>query len=67
MTESKIHNAQIETAIKLDKKDFAHIPPQMEMSSGSDIKVSPMAGRCARALAIIFYHRQRHFEANAFL
>ncbi|KAK0388247.1 hypothetical protein NLU13_4492 [Sarocladium strictum] len=42
VTESKQDNARVETAIKLDKKDFADIPPpQMEVPSNA--KVSPMA------------------------
>lgn len=42
VTESKRDNARVETAIKLDKKDFVNVPPQMEVGS-SDMKVSPMA------------------------
>ncbi|KAI9172425.1 Cysteine desulfurase [Paramyrothecium foliicola] len=42
VTESKRDNARVETAIKLDKKDFADIPPP-QMTGSSDIKVSPMA------------------------
>lgn len=41
VTETKKNNAQVETAIKLDKKDFVDLPPpQMD---GNDIMVSPMA------------------------
>jgi cysteine desulfurase len=36
-------NARVETAIKLDKKDFADIPPP-SMDVPSNAKVSPMAG-----------------------
>lgn len=43
MTESKRDNARVETAIKLDKKDFADIPQQVDMTS-PNMKVSPMAG-----------------------
>jgi cysteine desulfurase len=43
VTESKRDNARVETAIKLDKKDFADIPPP-QMTGSSDVKVSPMAG-----------------------
>ncbi|KAK5987490.1 Cysteine desulfurase [Cladobotryum mycophilum] len=44
VTESKRDNARVETAIKLDKKDFADIPPpEMGLSSNSNMKVSPMA------------------------
>lgn len=44
VTESKRDHARVETAIKLDKKDFADIPPtQVDMSS-PNMKVSPMAG-----------------------
>lgn len=45
VTESKPDNARVETAIKLDKKDFAGIPPTM-MQNGSEMKISPMAGMC---------------------
>ncbi len=44
VTETKRDNARVETAIKLDKKDFADIPPPMMEKNTSDIKVSPMAG-----------------------
>lgn len=43
MTESKRDNARVETAIKLDKKDFADIPQSVDMTS-PNMKVSPMAG-----------------------
>jgi len=42
VTESKPDNARVETAIKLDKKDFADIPPP-SMDVPSNAKVSPMA------------------------
>ncbi|KAM0739065.1 hypothetical protein ACQRIT_006802 [Beauveria bassiana] len=42
VTGSKPNNAQVETAIKLDKKDFAGITPSM-MQNGSEMKISPMA------------------------
>jgi cysteine desulfurase len=42
VSESKRDNARVETAIKLDKKDFANIPPP-QMPGTSDVKVSPMA------------------------
>lgn len=42
VSESKRDNAQVETAIKLDKKDFVDISPAMEAPSNA--KVSPMAG-----------------------
>ena len=42
VTESKPDNARVETAIKLDKKDFADIPPP-SMDAPSNAKVSPMA------------------------
>jgi cysteine desulfurase len=42
VTETKRDNARVETAIKLDKKDFADIPPP-QMGGSSDMKVSPMA------------------------
>lgn len=51
MTESKPDNARVETAIKLDKKDFAGIPPSM-MQNGSEMKISPMAGTCQIARRI---------------
>ncbi|RSM02699.1 Cysteine desulfurase, mitochondrial [Fusarium oligoseptatum] len=41
VSESKRDNAQVETAIKLDKKDFVDISPAMETPSNA--KVSPMA------------------------
>lgn len=43
VSESKTDHARVETAIKLDKKDFANIPPP-QMDIPSDAKVSPMAG-----------------------
>jgi cysteine desulfurase len=43
VSESKRDNARVETAIKLDKKDFADIPPP-SMGAPSNVKVSPMAG-----------------------
>jgi cysteine desulfurase len=43
VTESKPDNARVETVIKLDKKDFADIPPP-SMDAPSNAKVSPMAG-----------------------
>ncbi|KAM3428693.1 hypothetical protein NHJ13734_008498 [Beauveria thailandica] len=42
VTGSKPNNAQVETAIKLDKKDFVGITPSM-MQNGSEMKISPMA------------------------
>lgn len=45
MTESKQDQARVETAIKLDKKDFADIPPP-PMGAPADARVSPMAGMC---------------------
>jgi cysteine desulfurase len=42
VTESKPDNARVETVIKLDKKDFADIPPP-SMDAPSNAKVSPMA------------------------
>lgn len=48
VTGSKPNNAQVETAIKLDKKDFAGIPPSM-VHNGSEMKISPMAGMCQPA------------------
>lgn len=42
VTETKKDNARVETAIKLDKKDFADIPPP-QMDTPSNAKVSPMA------------------------
>ncbi|KAF4972756.1 hypothetical protein FZEAL_9538 [Fusarium zealandicum] len=42
VSESKRDNAQVETAIKLDKTDFADIPPP-PMEASSNVKVSPMA------------------------
>uniref|UniRef100_A0A0B7K6W8 cysteine desulfurase n=2 Tax=Bionectria ochroleuca TaxID=29856 RepID=A0A0B7K6W8_BIOOC len=42
VSESKRDNARVETAIKLDKKDFADIPPP-SMGAPSNVKVSPMA------------------------
>lgn len=41
VTETKKNNAQVETAIKLDKKDFADLPPPSV--DGNNIMVSPMA------------------------
>lgn len=43
VTGSRQDNAKVETAIKLDKKDFADIPPP-QMGGPSNTKVSPMAG-----------------------
>lgn len=43
VSESKRDNAQVETAIKLDKKDFIDIAPP-SMDSPANAKVSPMAG-----------------------
>lgn len=43
VTESKKDHARVETAIKLDKKDFVDIPPP-PMGVPADAKVSPMAG-----------------------
>lgn len=43
VSESKRDNAQVETAIKLDKKDFTDIPPPMKAPSNAE--VSPMAGQ----------------------
>jgi cysteine desulfurase len=45
VSESKRDNARVETAIKLDKKDFADIPPP-QMDTPANAKVSPMAGKC---------------------
>lgn len=45
VTESKPDKAQVETAIKLDKKDFAGVSAPMVEKPSSDIKVSPMAGK----------------------
>ena len=45
VSESKRDNARVETAIKLDKKDFADIPPP-QMDIPANAKVSPMAGTC---------------------
>ncbi|KAI9900184.1 hypothetical protein N3K66_004446 [Trichothecium roseum] len=42
VTETKVDNARVETAIKLDKKDFADIPPPVT-DAPSNAKVSPMA------------------------
>ena len=42
VTESKRDNARVETAIKLDKKDFADIPPP-QVDTPANAKVSPMA------------------------
>ncbi|OAA43265.1 cysteine desulfurase [Metarhizium rileyi] len=42
VTESKLDQARVETAIKLDKKDFADIPPP-PMGAPADARVSPMA------------------------
>jgi cysteine desulfurase len=44
VSETKRDNARVETAIKLDKKDFADIPPP-QMDVPSNAKVSPMAGK----------------------
>jgi cysteine desulfurase len=46
VTESKQDQARVETAIKLDKKDFVDIPPP-PMGAPAGAKVSPMAGMCA--------------------
>lgn len=43
VTETKHDQARVETAIKLDKKDFLDIPPP-QMGVPTDAKVSPMAG-----------------------
>ncbi|KHN94297.1 cysteine desulfurase [Metarhizium album ARSEF 1941] len=42
VTESRQDQARVETAIKLDKKDFVDIPPP-PMGAPADAKVSPMA------------------------
>ncbi|KAG5982783.1 hypothetical protein E4U55_001389 [Claviceps digitariae] len=42
VTETKQDQARVETAIKLDKKDFVDIPPP-QMGAPADAKVSPMA------------------------
>lgn len=42
VTESKRDSARVETAIKLDKKDFADVPPP-QVDTPSNAKVSPMA------------------------
>ncbi|KAK2595135.1 cysteine desulfurase [Conoideocrella luteorostrata] len=42
VTETKHDQARVETAIKLDKKDFVDIPPP-RMGAPADAKVSPMA------------------------
>ncbi|KZZ99025.1 cysteine desulfurase [Moelleriella libera RCEF 2490] len=42
VTETKHDQARVETAIKLDKKDFLDIPPP-QMGVPTDAKVSPMA------------------------
>ncbi|KAH7149607.1 pyridoxal phosphate-dependent transferase [Dactylonectria estremocensis] len=42
VSESKRDNAQVETAIKLDKKDFVDLPPP-SMDAPLNAKVSPMA------------------------
>lgn len=44
VTETKQDQARVETAIKLDKKDFADIPPP-SMGAPTDAKVRPMAGK----------------------
>ena len=44
VTESKRDNARVETAIKLDKKDFTDVPPPLT-DTPSNAKVSPMAGK----------------------
>ena len=44
MTESKQDQARVETAIKLDKKDFVDVPPP-PMGAPADATVSPMAGK----------------------
>ena len=44
MKESKPDHARVETAIKLDKKDFVDIPPP-SMETPTNAKVSPMAGK----------------------
>jgi cysteine desulfurase len=43
VTETKNNKAQVETVIKLDKKDFADLPQAPAPLDGSDIKISPMA------------------------
>ncbi|KAM0246481.1 hypothetical protein ACHAQJ_010198 [Trichoderma viride] len=43
VTESKRDNARVETAIKLDRKDFVDIPPPQLDASSPNMKVSPMA------------------------
>lgn len=44
MTETKQDQARVETAVKLDKKDFIDIP-RPAMGAPVDAKVSPMAGK----------------------
>ncbi|PMB68214.1 Cysteine desulfurase, mitochondrial [Beauveria bassiana] len=58
VTGSKPNNAQVETAIKLDKKDFAGITPSM-MQNGSEMKISPMAGAEVLKDAAIMEEGQR--------
>jgi cysteine desulfurase len=44
VTESKRDHARVETAIKLDRKDFVDLPPPQLDPSSPNMKVSPMAG-----------------------
>lgn len=44
VTETKQDQARVETAIKLDKKDFVNIP-RPSMGGPADAKISPMAGK----------------------
>lgn len=59
VSESKQDQAKVETAIKLDKKDFADIPPP-QMGAPSDGTVSPMAGMYARRPASVLAVRRGH-------
>lgn len=51
VTESKRDSARVETAIKLDKKDFANVPPP-QTDTPSNAKVSPMAGKLSPGLML---------------
>lgn len=63
MSETKRDNAQvaeanIETAMHLDKKDFERIGLAMESQGGSDVAVSPMAGMMISAISFALCHAE---------
>lgn len=66
VTQSRSDNARVETAIKLDKKDFANIPPP-QMDVPSNAKVSPMAGTSISPLSLPLHILPNDHTDNFFL